>query len=373
MQRFHSHESRNDCIAVRILLSNSGRGLKTDAELLRGILEEYGCHVEVCITPAWSERKTVWSHKYARLKSLLPSLCSRFLDSLQVNILGLTKSRTQLQIHLESIAVEYLACSKVNWLIPNQEWMRTQHLCFLRYITSVLCKTKEAQLAIQPYHQDASLVGFSNPLLNKLPTVGECKNRMRQFLHVAGTNRKKGTRSVVAAWRKHPEWPRLNVVIDNTSAIEPLPHNVKVWQRPDDATLTHLRLQCGIVVAPSEVEGYGHIFVEAMAFNQLVLATDAAPMNEVVQAQRGYLIPWQKKQICHLGMRYFVSIKAIEDTVTDVLKAPVDMLLQKARNGRYWSIKNHHAFVSEITDRIDKLRGYELFASALNKPSFTKH
>ncbi len=46
----------------------------------------------------------------------------------------------------------------------------------------------------------------------------------------------------------------------------PVPANVNVWKHPNEEKLTLLRRDNGIVLAPSEVEGYGHILVEGMAF-----------------------------------------------------------------------------------------------------------
>jgi len=372
VKRTGCQNSKSSSLNVRVLLSNSGRGLRTDAALIKGILEGYGCCVEVCVTPAWSANKTVLSHKYAKLKSFLPKFISRALEALQVRMLGLNKSNCDVQIHLESVSVEYLSCSKENWLIPNQEWVRPQHICFLKYISRILCKTKEAQSILQALHHNVELVGFSNPSVESLPQVVNDPGRMRQFLHVAGTNRKKGTRPIVAAWRKHPEWPRLHLVVDDASAFKPLPENITVWRRPDDATLTQLRMKCGVVLAPSEVEGYGHIFIEAMVFQQVVIATDAAPMNEVVQNDRGYLVSWKDSQPCHLGTRYFVGIADIEDIIMKVLKEPVGAFSEKAQNGRLWCVQNHRAFIGELTQRIDSVRGYELFSSILSKPSFTQ-
>jgi hypothetical protein len=340
---------------VRILLSDSGRGLQIDADLLQNALQQFGCEVEQVVLPSWSIRRTQNSHRYAKLKKLLPTGIAERLDRCQVGLLGLGKTPVALQIHLESVAVEYLAAGALNWLIPNQEWVRPQHLCFFNQLDRVLVKTQEAEAIMRQHHAGVGLLGFSNPIAEAVSGINSDLSRFRRFLHVAGRNRKKGTQAIVDAWRRHPEWPVLQLVVDDTAAIQPVPANVNVWQHPDDEQLVALHRANGIVLAPSEVEGYGHILVEGMAFQGVVVTTDAAPMNELVQTDRGYLVPWGKCEPCHLGTRYFVDAQAIEKTVTELLVTPAQTLLQKSLTARAWVISNHAAFTRKLRHELDVL------------------
>jgi len=364
-------DSQSSCEAaypkVRILLSDSGRGLQIDADLLQKALEEFGCVVECEVTPTWSVRRTVNSHRYAKLKSLLPAVVSGMLDRLQVRWHGLGKRKVDLQIHLESLAVDYLAAGKKNWLIPNQEWVRPQHLGFFKHLDRVLAKTEDAQEIMRNYHDDVRMLGFSNPVVDSMPKGSHELGRLHSFLHVAGRNRKKGTVPVVDAWRRHPEWPELNLVMDDANAIKPVPANVRIWKQPDENTLARLRRDNGIVLAPSEVEGYGHILVEGMAFQEIVVTTDAAPMNELVRPGRGYLLPWGESEPCHLGVRYFVNADAIEAVVADILDTPQVELLEKSVKARSWCIHNHQSFLAALEREIDELHGAEA-QPAMAKP-----
>lgn len=345
---------------VRILLSDSGRGLQIDADLLEKALVDMGCQVERSVMRPWSIRRTVNSHRYARIKSMLPKKVACGLDRLQVRWHSLGKRQVDLQIHLESLAVDYLAAGRVNWLLPNPEWVRPQHLCFFKHLDRVLCKTHDACEIMRAYHPDVRLMGFSNPLVDSMPKVSHDLGRLHRFLHVAGKNRKKGTLPIVEAWRRHPGWPTLDLVMDDVSALKPLPENVRLWKDPDDATLMTLRKEAGIVLAPSEVEGYGHILIEAMAFQEIVLTTDAAPMNELVDPSRGYLLPWERSEPCHLGERYFVAADAIEKAVTLILDTPQVDLLAKSAKARSWCFDNHQAFLRSLEQEINELRGVKL-------------
>lgn len=344
------HESAYS--TVRLLLTNSGRGLQVDADLLQKALETMGCQVERKILPAWSIHSTRNSHRYAKVKQLLPRTLSDLLNQWQVWFHGLRKPKVALQIHLESVAVDYMAAATVNWLIPNQEWIRPQHLCFFKYLDRVLVKTEEAKTTLTQHHADVRMLGFSNPIAEVVPEIINDLNRFHCFLHVAGRNRKKGTKAIVEAWRRHPEWPQLEVVIDNTCDIMPVPANVNVWKHPNEEKLTLLRRDNGIVLAPSEVEGYGHILVEGMAFQEVVITTDASPMNELIQPDRGYLLPWHKSEPCHLGVRYFVDADAIEIAVTEVLNTHPSVLFKKSLAARSWVIQNHETFISELQHQL---------------------
>ena len=213
----------------------------------------------------------------------------------------------------------------------------------------MLCKTREAERIFRTLHPDVVFTGFSNPVAQALPVPLSDPLRMHRFLHVAGRNRKKGTAAIVGAWRRHPEWPRLHLVIDDPEAFGPLPENVTAWIRPDENRLAYLHRRNGVVLAPSEVEGYGHVLIEGMAAQNLVVTTDAAPMNELVTPRRGRLVSWSRSEPCHLGTRYFVDAEAVERVVEALLQTPRAELAATALAARDWVIRNH----AEFLDRLD--------------------
>jgi len=329
---------------ARLLFSDSGRGLHIDADLLETLLVRNGWRVVREVLPRWTVAKTQRSLRIARVKSVLPASLATWANLAQIRWGRRNKPAVDLQIHLETPAVEWLAASTVNWLIPNQEWVKPQHLCFFEHLDAVLCKSLAALTTFQAYHDNARFLGFSNPAVPTVTSYDDSLERYRRFLHVAGRNRKKGAQAIVEAWRRHPEWPELNLVADDVGMVAPLPANVRLWQDIDDESLAGLRRHAGIVLAPSEVEGFGHILLEGMLHGGFVMTTDAAPMNELVTRDRGMLLPWQSEQACHLGTRYFVTPEAVEAAVHDVLKTTDALLAAKARRARSWVLQNHRHF-----------------------------
>ena len=340
---------------ARLLFSDSGRGLRTDADLLQSLMERQGWRVIREILPGWSVAKTQRSLRIARIKSMLPGGVAALVNAAQVRWGRRNKATVDLQIHLETPAVDWLAASAVNWLIPNQEWVKPQHLCFFEYLDAVLCKSLAALTTFQAYHDNARYLGFSNPAVPTVTAVEGACDRFRRFLHVAGRNRKKGAQAVVEAWRRHPEWPELHLVVDDVDMVAPVPANVRVWRDVDDDRLARLRRHAGVVLAPSEVEGFGHILLEGMLYNGFVVTTDAAPMNELVTRDRGMLLPWCSEQSWHLGTRYFVTPEAIESAVDDLLRTSGSLLAAKAKRARAWVLQNHRHFEQAFAYEISRL------------------
>jgi glycosyltransferase involved in cell wall biosynthesis len=329
---------------ARLLFSDSGRGLHTDADLLESLLVRQGWRVIREVLPRWTIARTQRSLRIARIKSLLPAGLTAWVNATQVRWGQRNKPIVDLQIHLETPAVDWLAASTVNWLIPNQEWVKPQHLCFFGHLDAVLCKSLTALTIFQQHHANARYLGFSNPAVTTVTSVDATRERFRRFLHVAGSNRKKGAQAIVAAWRRHPEWPELQLVVDDINMVAPLPANVRVWQDIDVEQLSALRRRAGIVLAPSEVEGFGHILLEGMLHAGFVMTTDAAPMNELVTRDRGMLLSWKGTEECHLGTRYFVTPEAVERAVEDVLRTSEALLAAKAKRARSWVLQNHGHF-----------------------------
>lgn len=116
------------------------------------------------------------------------------------------------------------------------------------------------------------------------------------WLHVGGTSPYKNTDIVIQAWQQHPEWPTLHVVCTGVCA-DNLNRYVSQWTRKNIIDLGPQkeigRLQQKIQnhVCPSMVEGYGHYINEARARGRFIVTTDYPPMNELITADAGVLVP----------------------------------------------------------------------------------
>jgi glycosyltransferase involved in cell wall biosynthesis len=72
-------------------------------------------------------------------------------------------------------------------------------------------------------------------------------------------------------------------------------------------------------LCPSEVEGFGHYLAEAMSVGAVVITTNGAPMNELVQPERGLLVAPVSRRSENLATRYGVDAAGIEQAVAQAL------------------------------------------------------
>ncbi|MBO9716984.1 MAG: glycosyltransferase [Pseudoxanthomonas sp.] len=220
--------------------------------------------------------------------------------------------RVDTQIFIERVYRRCLPLADHNLLMPNPEWVRDKWRPLLPRFERVLCKTLHAQRVFEAEGCRTTYIGFTSDdrFDPAVPRVGE-------FFHLAGASPAKGTEALLAAWRKHPEWPRLTVVQAprhaRPGAERPnLDHRVGYLR---DADLRVLQNRCLFHVCPSEVEGFGHYLVEAMSVGAVVLTTDAAPMNEHVTAERGVMIGTSPGRRQGLVLRQRIEVEAIEAAV----------------------------------------------------------
>ncbi|PAU81199.1 hypothetical protein CK501_06470 [Halovibrio salipaludis] len=340
---------------VRIIVSDTGRGLRRDAELLSDQIREAGMVPETIVCPPRNERRARLIGRVDRFKRRIPAGLRYAINRLQCLLYRAPQPRDlALTIHLQRIHSRYIAGSHENWLIPNAEWYAPTRVQYLPLVDRVLCKTQESLETFRELHPRAEFLGFSG-LLPERVTTDDSPERFRRFLHVAGNNRKKGTVVLVNLWATHPEWPMLDLVIDDRSRLPTNAPNVRGHEHADEALMAKLRAECGIALAPSEAEGFGHVLLDAMAHRQVVVTVDAPPMNELVAPERGWLVDWEGSRPCLLGRRYFVQPAALEAVIEELLASRPGALMDKANLGREWTLDNHAGFCQRFREQLERV------------------
>jgi len=153
--------------------------------------------------------------------------------------------------------------------------------------------------------------------------------------------------STAIAWRRHPEWPRLTVVQNPReakpieAAVANIDHRVDYI---DDAELRRLQNANWYHLCLSETEGFGHYLVEAMSVAAIAITTDAAPMNELIQPDRGVLVGYSATGIQHLATTYFFDEDVLETEIQRLLAAPDEELRQIGDQAREWFLANDRGF-----------------------------
>lgn len=317
---------------INLLVPSHSRGLRRDADVLSGALQnQHGWQIATRRYPARTVVGRLGAHASVALTAI---------------------RKADVNIHIEEIASRWLRVAHCNVWIPNQEWVRTHTAAAMQYVDLVMCKTDHAGEIFAQQGFRSTFIGFSSSdrLDRSIP-------RLRRALHVAGTSPNKGTRVVVEAWRRHPEWPVLDIVWDAPQDFQlALPSNIVLHRGAvSDEHLALLQNRAAFHICPSAVEGFGHTLAEALSCAACVVTTDAPPMNELVGPERGILVPYEHQERIGMATAYHVSPEGLEAGVAQALQLSPDALHEKGRKARAWFIENENAFRRRLIQRLTDL------------------
>lgn len=306
---------------IRILTRDNGAGLTRDMHVVRDVLREAGHAVE-CV--GFGKEAGINSLRELALRAAAP-----------------LRPRVDVQVFLERVYPRLLPLARRNVLIPNPEWFPDAWHALVPRFDAVLCKTHHAVPLFQALGGRAQYVGFTGA-----DRLDASVPRERAFLHVAGRSSAKGTGAVIDAWRRHPEWPRLTIVQSASKASTPVraPNIDHRIGHIDDTELRRLQNAHLFHLQPSEMEGFGHVLVEAMSTGNVVITTDGAPMNELVTRERGLLVAPARTSAKDLATRFHVDADALEPFVHHAMALNEAALEASGTAARAWYISNDAAF-----------------------------
>lgn len=308
---------------INIIARTNGVGLDQDVDLIHSVLTDHDFQVTIshCRSiPFW--------------KQWLPS-----------------KDKYDANIFLERVFPRWFNSAEKNILIPNQERYPHRHISRLNKIDHVLCKTRHAEEIFSEYAH-SEYIGFSSNSKNN----PEINPDYSSFFHLAGRSTLKGTEALLNVWNKHPEWPTLTIVQHAQNAPDSVPENVNlITDYLSYEALSELMNISGIHCCPSLSEGWGHYIVEAMSCSAVVLTTDAPPMNEIISANRGVLVPSSHSEPRHLGRNFFVSEEALEQTIEQIIITSTEEKQNLGNAAKGWFIQNQDSFKKRLTDIISKI------------------
>ncbi len=330
--------------SINLIVRDNGLGLSRDAQLLASALKANGCTVH--ITPLgekdeqlrwrygrrWRVAYSHWRHTWARLRGA---------------------AKYDINIMFEHLWPLHLPLARYNIALPNPEWFDSKDAVHLSRIDHVWAKTEHAQRIFENLGRKTSFVGFDSDD-HYDPQVP----RTRNFFHLAGGSRIKGTERLLALWRKHPEWPVLTV-LQNPACAQPGPAQANIEHRIEYITPEALKgMQNAHVfhICLSEAEGWGHYIVEGMAVGAVVITVDAAPMNELVTPERGLLVAYASTGTMGHANTYRFDEAAMERAVEQALGMSDDELRAKGDRARQWFTQNHAGFAQRIGNALAELK-----------------
>lgn len=242
----------------------NGAGLQRDYELLRAELERRGHAVHGI---------------HYQSPDLQAGDVNIFLEVIEYR----PKDEPERHVRFEDLA----ACAPQQWLVPNPEWWFRGWP--LDVWDVVLTKTRDAtRIFTEMVGDRCEYLGWQAHDFYD-PTIP----RQRAFLHVAGKSKAKNTPAVLDGARR--TGVPLTVVAEG-------------HQRVTDEELRHLLNSHMFCVLPSAYEGYGHALHEAYGCGQVVLTTNAPPMNETRPA---IFITTLQRRTHHCGVLHEVTGRSV--------------------------------------------------------------
>ena len=308
---------------INIISRSNGVGLDQDAQLIKNSLEAGGMEVSL----SHCRSIPAWSH-------LIP-----------------TKPKFDANIFLERTFSRWFGTSKINLLIPNQERFPARHIKKLKHIHTVLCKSKHAEEIFSQYSR-TELIGFTSADRNSTNSAMD----FQSYFHLAGKSTLKGTEALLQTWEKHPEWPTLTLIQHKSNAPEQVPANVVLISEyiSSEELVQHLNKH-GVHLCPSLSEGWGHYIVEAMSCGAVVLTTDAPPMNEIVSASTGTLVPFYKTEPRHLGTNFHVNTSQLESHIEQLMQSSNSSKEAKGKAALAWFEQNDTQFRSQLAKTVSNI------------------
>ena len=317
---------------VNLVTSDNGAGLTRDMQLLAVKLAEGGAAVSVTVLRRGKLRK--WFRPwFVRAGNVLRSLRGK-------------KPTFRLNVMLEHVRAEYLPWAEANVLVPNPEYLLESDVAMLPLLDCLWVKTRHADEILTRLGSRTEHIGFTSE-----DRRDERIPRRRAFLHVAGKSGNKGTQALVDAWKRHPHWPPLTLVqrskIPQDACADPA-NVVRLTQYLDDDALRLLQNSHRFHICPSRTEGFGHYLMEALSVGAVTLTTDGAPMNELVTAERGILIPVARTGRQATATTWLVDSAEITEAVERALALDEEQCESLGSAAREFFLENDRRFHDRI-------------------------
>ena len=320
---------------IHLLAWDNQRGLSHDIRVVETALRELG-H-EVTVSRLGSRRHDgAWKLRGMRLRMLLGA------------------PRFDVNLSLEHVRPASFGLARRNLLMPNPEWVSARGRRYLGRYDALLTKTHEATRIFTDLGLRALEVGFRSP---DRYDAGVPRDPMG-FLHAAGSSQLKGTARLIDVWKRHPEWPLLTV-LRGGAAVEDEggATNLRiVREHLPDTEVHRLQNACAFHLCLSQTEGWGHYLVEAMSCAAVVLACDGAPMNQMIDANRGLPVRAIEGEAFHLARTWQFDEAALEKAVERAIAMPAAEREALGANARRWYLDNEARFTSRLGMALDALR-----------------
>jgi len=252
--------------------------------------------------------------------------------------------------------------SKHKILIPNPEWFEVGWKPRLDGIDMVMAKTRDCQNIFKRLHPNVVFTSFTSED-RYLPDV----KKEKRFFHSCGKSQSKGTNEVLKLWGEFrrpalPPLPKLQFysrpeMIEWGFFSKPNFTNIDVNIKFIKDDVFKLNQNSSLIhICTSIYEGFGHYINEVKSCGNVVITTNAAPMNELITPKMGVLakcLPFKKMQLADC---YMVSDRYLRTSVDKVLAMSEPELLEMGQHARQSFLDNDKFFRNRFLTVIKDLK-----------------
>jgi glycosyltransferase involved in cell wall biosynthesis len=149
-------------------------------------------------------------------------------------------------------------------------------------------------------------------------------------------------------------------VVNHNETIPPelfdLP-NVEAIRKPlSNEEVLRLQNEHVFHLCCSEAEGFGHYIMEAMSCRAVPFTSDAPPMNELVQPDRGFLVACEEERVpLNQSHRYFIRHASLEQQVERALKLDPAERARMGEAGRAFFLEMNRFFARRFIEVMKSL------------------
>lgn len=336
---------------ILIVYKATGHGVARDGQILKSTLENISSEVEVDFLTIDNSRERTDRWFYQRRKVFSRFFCWLALGYYYFRS-KLAERKCDLAIYIESARPSYMFYGRKNILIPNLEWLSINLQPMLVFFDGIWCKTQEAKCQLEGLGltKKVSYISFSSSIKSEFRQLGKDYS---YILHRAGNSAYRGTAQLVELWKKHPEWPELRILMSFQRRFPISANNICYIDAPEsDVDYQRLIATSGIQIFPSQVEGYGLTIAEALGYGNVVVTTNAPPMNELVQPGRGVLLSAEFYKPLNFASRYHLKMVQADfelDAVLSQARSELEIYREQAMT---WFDSNHSEFEVYLADAL---------------------
>jgi glycosyltransferase involved in cell wall biosynthesis len=312
-----------------LIVHHSTFGMRNDAAVLARAIRRRIPDYEVF---AWELPLPVSKPRDAGLLDPLPKGLERFLPF--DFVVFIEHIRPVARIWDPEFARRVVFIPNVEWFMPyDDEAVRENGIDTVLYKNAFSAQIG-ASIPVLAAIADRRVIGWTSEDLRPDGDVDGMDYDLA--LHLQGLSRQKQSETLLATWLGRPHFPRLVSIASTNCGLKlPAPADMApniriVLGAMADDGLRRMQRAHGIHVYPSAAEGFGLALDEARSAGAVLVTTDGAPMNDLVEdGVSGILVPVREGNSFAFGRSR--GFKVEEDDVGAAVERVLALSMQERR------------------------------------------